>query len=545
MTHFSSLKPILSHAPLAALLPAGLAALLCAICSVLLLGASAYLIASAALHPPLYTLALSITLVRACGIGRAVFRYLDRWLSHRAVFHAQENLRLKLYEKASILLPLRAAGVRQAEFLHGLASGSDALRDFYLRAVAPPVIALALCMAGTAALAPVLGPGAAALLPLLWLLHLLIPAFLDKTATEGPLVRYRDLSLDMEQGACELRSAGSTSIAAQRLRAAARTLHVHQETCDCRRDRTDALLLLLRNACLALFLFLLAGPALEGGITGIELAVYLLALQTVIGELSPLPDALRTGRRGLASAQAIFHVPDTTGQDSSRKTSDHAPSQWKGSPPLLSLRGLCFSYRPGLPVLRDISFTLHPGEKLAIVGESGCGKTTLGCLLMGLWPPESGEIFLQGRNYATLPPEEIRAAFAPCLQGEYLFSHSIRENFRRIHPQISEDAIWRALAAAQMEEAARKLPQGLDAPLGEDGKCLSGGQRQRLLAALALASPAPILLLDEPTASLDKKTARALMEGILSSLEGRALIVITHDMVLADKMDRIYRMEAS
>ena len=182
---------------------------------------------------------------------------------------------------------------------------------------------------------------------------------------------------------------------------------------------------------------------------------------------------------------------------------------------------------------------------MAIIGESGSGKTTLACLLMGFWPPEQGSIRLNGKDCRQLPDVGIRSFFAPCLQGEYVFSGSVRENFLRIHPDLPETSIRKALSEAQLEESILNLPQGLDTPLGENGSMLSGGERQRLLIAFALASPAPILLLDEPTAGLDKKTAHDLMDGILSHLNGRALLIITHDMVLAERMDRIYRMDAS
>ncbi|MBR4696483.1 MAG: thiol reductant ABC exporter subunit CydC [Selenomonadaceae bacterium] len=549
MTPFYPIKAILSHAPLAALLPAGFSALLASASSILLLGASAYLIASAALHPPLYTLALAITLVRACGIGRAVFRYLDRWLSHRAVFHAQEILQLRLYEKAAALLPLKEANLRQADFLHGLSDGCNALRDSYLRAFVPPILAGVLCLAGAIFLLPVSGRFPASLLPLLWFLHLLLPALLEKQEDSGPALRYRDLLLDAEEGRPELQNAGSLPLISGKLYSAARKFGSGQRETSRRKDQVNALLLLLRDFALIFFLFQLCLAVSSARISGIELAVYLLALQTVLAEIAPVADAWRMGRQGMKAAENILHIPvpaDAVPTSGERPGSTSVPPSQPS--PLLSVQGLGFSYRPGLPVLRDISFSLSAGEKMAIIGESGSGKTTLACLLMGFWPPEQGRIRLNGKDCRQLSDVEIRSFFAPCLQGEYVFSGSVRENFLRIHPGLPETSIRKALSEAQLEENILELPQGLDTPLGENGSMLSGGERQRFLIALALASPAPILLLDEPTAGLDKKTAHDLMDGILSHLNGRALLIITHDMVLAERMDKIYRihfMEAS
>ncbi len=554
MNHFSHLQAILSHAPLPALGLAGIAALLSSLCSVLLLSASAWLISSAALHPPLYSLALAITLVRACGLGRAVFRYLERWLSHRAVFHAQENLRLRLYRKAAALLPLRSAGTGQAEFLHQLANGCDALRDCYLRALTPPVLALMLCLMGAAFLLPVTGTGTALLLPLLWLLHLLLP-LLPHSADSPPhshaSIAYRALLSDTREGCLELYAAGSAPAAAKKLQDAAHALGSCQAKEAFRKNREDALLLFLRDVSFLIFFFRLGTATLDEIISGIDLAVYLLALQTILAELSPLSEAVRMGKKSIGAAEVILCLPPVehpsrqgaTAEALSCRQSNKAPHRI--SSPLLSVEGLEFSYIPGLPVFSGLRFSLYPGEKIAIVGESGCGKTTLGCLLLRLWEADQGCMQLRGKDYRQLSSEDIRSAFAPCLQGEYVFHHSTRENFRRLYPDIDEEAIWDALAQAQLKEEILQLPQALDSPLGENGGLLSGGQRQRLLVALALASPAPILLLDEPTAGLDKKTAHALMDGILSHRKERALIIITHDMVLADRMDRIYRMDAS
>lgn len=544
--NYKFLTAILSFAPLPALFPAGVASLLSSLCSILLLGASAYLIASAALHPPLYTLALSITLVRACGIGRAVFRYLDRWLSHRAVFRAQEKLRLRLYEKASFLLPLRESGPRQGEFLQDLAKGCDALRDFYLRSLIPPVLALILSLACTAFLLPVIGPPGCLLPLLLWGIHVILPVLLDRREYEDvkkAAVRYEEKLFDFCGGWEELQSAGSAVPVAEGLHAVAGELGICRKRQSHRRDQVDILLLVLGELCLVLLFLLLCDAALRGRIGGVELAVCFLAIQTVMGELSPLAEALRAWRQGISAARSVLHLPEPAPIRLPADSQEGGESIEAASPPLLSLRDVGFSYLPGIPVLRGVSFDLFPGEKIAIVGESGCGKTTLGYLLMGLWAPEEGSIRLEGRDYGVMTPEEIRRAFAPCLQGEYVMNHSLKDIFLDLHPGIREEEIWKALSIACLDEIIRNLPQGLDTPLGENACRLSGGERQRLLAALALPSPAPILLLDEPTAGLDEKTARRLMTGILSHLEGRGLLLITHDMVLADQMDRIIRMD--
>lgn len=175
-----------------------------------LLGASAWLVASAALMPPLYTLALGITTVRACGIGRAVFRYGERYLSHRMAFRILTEIRLALYDQAAEKLPLRSGPARQGEFLHDLLTGADELRDFYVRALLPILAITTITLITAWLLSQLLGI-AALLLPALCLLRLLLaclgrPAEEEKRRTLG--AAYRSTLLDISSGADELIRAG-------------------------------------------------------------------------------------------------------------------------------------------------------------------------------------------------------------------------------------------------------------------------------------------------------------------------------------------------
>ena len=199
---------------------------------------------------------------------------------------------------------------------------------------------------------------------------------------------------------------------------------------------------------------------------------------------------------------------------------------------------LSFSYEGQLPILQKLNFSLQNGEKLAILGESGSGKTTLFHLLLRLWEPDQGRLSLNSRSYTEYSAAEIRSYFAAAAQSCYIFNETIRECFQRLYPGIADETIWQALEIAQLAAVLREHPDGLERKTGPDGALLSGGQRQRLLLALAFASPAPILLLDEPTAGLDAANSAALTSSFLRHFAQRTLLVITHDQQLADKMDR-------
>ena len=514
-----------------------------------LLGASAWLVASAALMPPLYTLALGITTVRACGIGRAVFRYGERYLSHRMAFRILTEIRLALYDQAAEKLPLRSGPARQGEFLHDLLTGADELRDFYVRALLPILAITTITLITAWLLSQILGI-AALLLPALCLLRLLL-ACLGRPAEEKKRrtldAAYRSALLDISSGADELIRAGF-SPAKRRLAQPAQALlqgDLRLAYGDARRD-TGANL--LDTLILMILLGLLIHCVTQNTLSGIDLCVWLLILQTLIAEIRTLPEAVRQGRRSLAAAirlpskKSLLAIP--AAEKPGKSAAVPATGSGKNILPLLSVQDLSFSYRAGQDLLHGLSFTVEPGQHTAIIGASGSGKTTLAQLLLGVWPPDQGELLLQGQPYRCLAPAALRHAIAALPQGSILFSASIRENFVRYRPGLSEEAMLAALADAQLLPVINQLPQGIDTPLGENASGLSGGQRNRLLTALAIAGPEPLILLDEPTCGLDPEMIDALMSHLFARVRqtGQTLLVITHERNLLREFSQVIEL---
>lgn len=536
-------------------LPVLLVSLMALFTGLALLGASAWLVASSALMPPLYTLALGITTVRACGIGRAVFRYGERYLSHRMAFRILTEIRTSFYDRAAKVLPLRSGPARQGEFLHDLLTGADELRDFYVRALLPIAAIGTITALTTWLLAGVIGLWALAL-PALYLARLVLSCASRQTGEERQRTRdaaYRSALLDAAGGADELICAGCAP-ALKRLAGPADHLlqgSLQLARSDAKRDAAENLL--DTTVLMALLVFLILRVT-QGALSGIDLCVYFLVLQTLLVEFRTLPEAVRQGRRSLLAARFLpeRQTSEAAETDEPAEQSEKIPAPAQAasrdadaaSQTLLEAKDLSFSYRQGQGVLQGLSFRIARGQHTAIIGASGAGKTTLAELLLGVWPPDSGTLRLCGTPYHELPQGAIQQAIAALPQGSVLFAGSIRENFARYRPACKEADILAALRDAQLDEVVAALPQGIDTPLGEDACFLSGGQRGRLLTAIAIAGKEPVILLDEPTCGLDQKTAATLMAALFARVQetGQTLLTITHERTLVTKFQQTIKL---
>lgn len=191
-------------------------------------------------------------------------------------------------------------------------------------------------------------------------------------------------------------------------------------------------------------------------------------------------------------------------------------------------RNVVFGYDDAAPVLNDVSFTVPAGAKLALVGESGAGKSTISNLLMALYAPASGEVLIDGQNIANIKKADIRREISTVFQDPSLFSGSIRENIAYGKPGADDAEIMAAAKAANASGFIDKLANGLNTEIGERGIKLSGGQKQRIAIARAILKDAPILVLDEATSSLDSKAEHEVQQALDRLMENRTTIIIAH-----------------
>jgi ABC-type multidrug transport system fused ATPase/permease subunit len=194
-------------------------------------------------------------------------------------------------------------------------------------------------------------------------------------------------------------------------------------------------------------------------------------------------------------------------------------------------------------VLDGVSFELRPGRRIALVGPSGAGKTTIANVLVRFQELDDGRATLDGCDLGEYAQDDVRRLVALSSQDAHLFSTSIRENVRFARPGANDEEIAAALRRAGIWDWVSSLPEGLETYAGEAGDQVSGGQRRRIALARAFLSGASLLILDEPTAHLDRRTAEAILDDLLANSDDAGLLVITHDELMLDRFDEVFRLE--
>jgi ATP-binding cassette subfamily C protein len=208
----------------------------------------------------------------------------------------------------------------------------------------------------------------------------------------------------------------------------------------------------------------------------------------------------------------------------------------------VTLRDVTFEYRPDEPVLNGVTLEIGAGERVALVGASGGGKSTLVQVLLGLYAPASGDIRFDGVPVEHIGLEVVREHVSTVLQHPVLFNDTVRNNLTLGRP-FSDDALWEALQRAQLAGIVADMPDGLESQLGRQGVRLSGGQRQRLAIARLLLGDPRVVIFDEATSALDTETEARLHEALKEFLEGRTVIIVAHRLSAVRQADRVYVFE--
>jgi ATP-binding cassette, subfamily C, bacterial CydC len=514
---------------------------------VALMATAGYLISRAAEQPPILSLTVTIVAVRFFGLARPIARYLERLVGHDVALRGLARIRARFCEDVEPLAPAQLACYRRGDLLARMVGDVDALQGLYVRCLGPPLVALtvaSLCVAATA----VVLPSAAVVLAVgLLVAGLPVPLLAGRiAATAGSSQRSERAELTAElvevlRGAPELVVYGAEE------ETLARTRSLDGELARLGRRNAlaagigDALSTLVAGMTVVGILAIAVFAHESGDLDRVLVATLALLALASFDAVLPLPAAARELSANLASGRRVLEVMDVEPFVRDPAEPSAAPPQ----PVTVALERVTARYpSSNAPALRGLDLRLDPGRRVAMVGPSGAGKTTVTHLLFRFLDPERGRVTIGGRDIREYRQEDVRSTFALAGQEAHLFASTIRENLRLARQGASDDELWTVLRHAQIAEWVRSLPDGLDTFVGEEGTQLSGGQRQRLVLARALLSDAPVLILDEPTAHLDPPTARSLIDDVLAAAEGRTVLLITHRDEGLDQMDEVVTLDA-
>ena len=509
---------------------------------VALLAVSGYLLARASEHPNIVAISIAVVAVRALGIGRGVFRYAERLGSHDVAFRVLADVRVGIYRRLERLAPAGLTAFRSGDVLARLVSDVDSTQDVFVRGLAPPLTAAIVGAGATLATVAILAPAGLVLCAGLVLAGIAVPAVTAGTArraarrsapARGELGA---VVADMISGAADLHAFDALSGVLDR---------AHRLDAELSRlaRRTAAASSLGAGLCgaaagAAVWGVLLLGVAAtaSGVLTRVPLAVITLTALAAFEAVSALPGAaIQLGQARTAATRIgeVLDAPDPVGEPAH-------PLPVPSGPLHVILRGVSVRYQDGDRLALDgVDLDLPPGRRVAVVGPTGAGKSTIASVLLRFCEPAAGSVTLNDRDISSYSPDEVRTKIGGCPQNPHIFDTTIRANLLLARPTASDAELAAQADRAGLLSWVESLPQGWDTQVGTNGTRLSGGQRQRIAFARALLADPALLILDEPTAHLDPESRRALMGDVLSATAGRSVLLITHDLEGLGQLDEI------
>lgn len=514
--------------PPARLLAAVLAAVATLGSAFALAAVSAYLVTRAWTMPPVLDLTVAVVMVRALGVSRGVFRWLERMLTHDVALRGVVSLRTSLFTALASRTDDALTRLRRGELLSRLGDDAQELGDHVIKAIVPALVAAVMLVVVLATFAPLSLPATAAMAASLLLAALAAPYFAHRAAalTEQAVLTTRgdvtSRSLEILDDATSLRVDGRLDGALARLAAAQAA---HDAAID-RAARPAALAAAAVPASMVLAVtgsLLAAGAAWTAGdLSAGQIGILLLLPLSSFEAATALPAAATQHARSRAAAERLDALIGEGGEgDGSAPVPAERPATAS-----LTARDLTAGWSPDAPCVRGLDLDLSPGSRLAVVGPSGSGKSTLLATLAGLLAPLGGEVSSDAAS--------LREAVTMFAEDGHVFATTLRENLRVVRGDLADDEALAALSAVGLDDWLATLPHGFDTMLGPDGTTVSGGERRRLLLARAVVRRGPVLLLDEPTEHLDTARGDALLAALLTPGDeslvpaSSTVVVVTH-----------------
>lgn len=489
--------------------------------SVALMAVSAWLLSYAAEAPPVLALFAPAAAVRAFGVGRGAFRYAERLAGHDVALRLQSALRLETY---TTLTRTTLLGRRRGDLLTRVIADVEAIQDLVVR-VWLPFASAALVLLVTSAALGILSPGAAlVLLATSALAGLLVPGLARRASARAdaamlPLRGELAESVHaIARTAPDLVAYDAVPAWLARFEAVDRRLRSAAERSAVVRGLAGGVQVLAAGTAVIGALVIGGQQVADGTLAPVMLAVLVLTPLALHEALANLISSAQTRTRATAALGRVGEVLDAPPVGVGDRTDLGTHVQR----PRLTVTGLTAGWPDNPPVVRELDLCVAPGEKVALVGPSGIGKTTVAATVLGLIPPVAGEVEVDGR-------------IGYLAQDAHIFTTTIDENVRIGNRGATPEQVSEALARAGLDLDASRI-------VGEAGSTLSGGEARRVALARILVGDYQVLVLDEPTEHLDAATATSLVDDLWATSSDRPVLVITHDPALVARCDRVVEL---
>ena len=486
--------------------------------------------------------------VRGLAIGRTISRYFERLVTHDATFRVLAELRISVFKK---LIPLSPSGLnhfRNSELLNRLVADVDTLDTLYLNLLSPFISAIMVITFIAIGLSFVSALLAVIICSTLLALLFIFPAIFYRLGQKSgkkiiqARAEYRSQFIEWIQLNAEFLLFGLVPQMTQKLEKTEQTW-LHSQSKESQLTGFSNALLTFINGILVCVVFLLVTTAIDASSADNPEALVALVIFCVMASAEIL---MPIGIAFLHLGQLITAAERLNDLIEQRPLVEfNGSTRWQKiaeNQPLVRFEKVTFNYPSNhQATLNGLSFEVNKGQKVAILGKTGSGKSTIFQLLNRHYDPTSGQILLANCNMADYPEATLRSHLVTLSQRVHIFSQTLRDNLLMGNPQATDEQL--KLVLEQVELAYLLQEQDLDLWLGEGGRPLSGGEQRRLGLARVLLSNAELVLLDEPTEGLDRETEQQILMLIFVHCQARTLLMITHRLQGLERFDRVYRID--